>query len=202
MSKKCFVPVESWALASPELLLSGKKTDVGLFAESLIFFDNIVLNIQSSHHLADILKSFKDCFDDIQPFLELIISGVVQIHYFDFISAPIEKDGIYSYWNIQDQTSESSNMLSFQQKILYQKAIEEILPKARNRQKLYSTVAETALVDSSSAYGIAIEASRTAINSHDDLERLLGDFVPSLPLQYRSLFPSKIVVTAEQLSVG
>lgn len=202
MPRKCFVPVESWEFASPELLLSGKHTDVGLLAESLILFDDIVLNVQSAQNVADILQSFKGCFGDIQPFLELLQSGVIKVHYFDFISAPIQHDGVYSYWNIQEQISKESHLLSFQQKILYKKQIERVLPKARQRVKLYNVMSESALIDGADDYEVAINAARSAANSHEDLQCLLRDFTASLPPKYRSLFPSEVTVTAERMPNG
>lgn len=202
MPRKCFVPIESWEFASPELLLSGKHTDIGLLAEALVLFDEIVLNVQTAQNLADVLRSFKGCFGDIQPFLELVRSGVIEPHYFDFVSAPIEDDGVFSYWNIQDQIARESHLRSFQQKILYGSPIQEVLPKPRHRVKLYDAIAESALIDGADAYEIAIDAARKAINSHEDLQRLLRDFVLSLPSKYKDLFPQEITVTVEKLPNG
>lgn len=37
------VPLETWAFSSPDLHISGKKIDVGLFAESLIYYDSVYI---------------------------------------------------------------------------------------------------------------------------------------------------------------
>lgn len=202
MAKKCFVPIEAWAFASPSVRLNGRHTDVGLMAEALVFFDEVIVNIQSSQHLADVLNSFKCCYGNITPLLDLISSGVLKIHYFDFRSSPINNQGVFSYWNIQDKVSEDSHLQSFQQKILYGRPIENVLLKARHRTKMYNLFSEKIIIDGSDKYGNAIEAARESARSHDDIQLLLEAFVKELPNNYQNLFPSKIDVKAFQLEAN
>jgi len=37
---RAFVPIEAWCYSSPSLKYSGKSVDIGLMAESLIYYDN------------------------------------------------------------------------------------------------------------------------------------------------------------------
>lgn len=50
------VPIESWAYQSPDLRAVGKQVDVGLFAESLVYYDAVLLNISTQPQLAELLR--------------------------------------------------------------------------------------------------------------------------------------------------
>lgn len=194
MKKRVFVPIESYALASPEILLRNVRTDSGLFAEALILFEKIDLNVTTSDNLADILQGFMQSFGSISPFLDLINSGDVRLHYFDFISAPIEKNGILSIWNMQDNVAERSHQSSFQQKILYNSAIEKVIPKARHRTRLYEAITKSVVIDASDKYASAIMAAREASKSNSEIEFMLNAFKDSLPKDKRKLLPENIIV--------
>ncbi len=197
MKKRVFVPIESHLFASPEKKMRGECSDVGLLAEALVLFDQVDMNITSAQNLADVLRGFLRSFDSIDPFLDLIEAGAIRVHYFDFISAPIEKEGVLSYWNIQDEGAEKSHRNSFQRKIFYTSTIENLLPKARHRNRLYDVVMRSALIDGSEDYTKAIEAAREAAKSYEDIEFSLNAFKDSLPQEKKRLFPDKITVTAE-----
>ena len=200
--KRCFVPIECWPFASPDLFFEGKKTDIGLLAEALVLFENVTLNIQTPASLADLLESFRSQFGDLSFLFELFQDRVIVIHFFDFMSAPIEKNGVYSYWNIQDELAQRSHLNSFQHKILYAREINDAVPKARHREKLYNLVSDFAIIDESEKYGPAIEAARASINKPQDLEALLNSFLDELPSEKRKFFPPTIKVSARDLGEG
>lgn len=197
MKKRIFVPVESHPYASPEMRLAGQRTDIGLLAEALVLFEQVDLNLTNAGNLADILQSFLATFGSISPLLDLITGGYIRVHYFDFMAVPVEKDGKYTYWNIQDSDAQKSHKDSFRQKILQHEAIDAILPKARHRQRLYDVVAETAIIDGSENYGSAIEAARESSKFSADIEYALNALKDSLPAEQRKLFPDRIEVRAE-----
>jgi hypothetical protein len=43
--KTALVPIDAWCFNSPDVRFAGKRIDVGLFAESLIYYDQILLNV-------------------------------------------------------------------------------------------------------------------------------------------------------------
>lgn len=194
MTKRIFIPTESYAFASPELRLAGKHTDVGLLAEALVLFENCDINVTNGINLADILSSFISSYGSIDPFFDLVESGSIRIHYFDFFTAPIEKDGEYSFWNIQDSLAAASHRESFEHKVLYHPAIDRLL-RTRHRRKLYDVIPSVSTIDASEDYSKAIEAARAAAQSHEEIELLLNAFRDSLPADFRALLPQKIQVT-------
>ena len=54
-----FVPLESWSYHSPELRANNKLIDVGLLAESLIYYDHVIVNVGSQLQFAKLLEYFK-----------------------------------------------------------------------------------------------------------------------------------------------
>jgi hypothetical protein len=102
---RALVPIESWAYQSPELRGQGKQLDVGLLAESLIYYDEVLLNLSNQPQLAELLRWLlaQGALDD---FLALVRGGEVGIYEYSFLSAPVLKDGRYLLINIQDQDQE------------------------------------------------------------------------------------------------
>ena len=50
------VPIEAWCFNSPEVRYKGNHIDVGLFAESLIYYDRILLNVGNPSQFAELIK--------------------------------------------------------------------------------------------------------------------------------------------------
>lgn len=151
------VPIESWAYQSPEIRAVGKQVDVGLFAESLVYYDVVLLNVANQPQFAEFLRWLlaQQMLDD---FLALVREGVIRIYEYSFVSAPVLKDGRYILLNIQDQLQAQPN--SFEQRFLYHPDIEAVLPKARHRQKLYRTFRDRVIEVKAGEFGAAIENAK------------------------------------------
>lgn len=54
------VPIEAWCFNSPEVRYMGKHIDVGLFAESLIYYDRILLNVGNPSQFAELINQMAD----------------------------------------------------------------------------------------------------------------------------------------------
>jgi hypothetical protein len=52
---KVLVPLESWCYHSPEVMLNGGFLDVGLLAEALVYYDQVIITIQNSAELAGLI---------------------------------------------------------------------------------------------------------------------------------------------------
>lgn len=136
--KTALVPIDAWCFSSPELKFGGKKIDVGLFAESLIYYDQILLNVGNPSKFGELIRWLIQSNNYIK-FLELLKEGIVKLYDFAFLTTAIRnKDGIYSVWNLQDQNQIQPN--SFEQRYLYSKSVESCLKKARHRENLYKAV--------------------------------------------------------------
>lgn len=119
---RALVPIESWCYGSPELLARGTSIDIGLLAEALIYYDQVLINVSSPSQFASVLEWFirQDRYDDL---LELFREDIVTVYEYSFVSAPIF-DGnkkMYSLWNVYDEIQ--GKVDSFEQRFLYHEDI-------------------------------------------------------------------------------
>ncbi|MEZ0123807.1 MAG: glycine zipper family protein [Candidatus Reddybacter sp.] len=151
------VPLESWAYASPELIGSGINIDIGLFAESLIYYDTVIVNPSNQPQLAEFINWFIRQ-GSLNDFYMLLNEDVLKIYDYSFMSTAIEKNGSFSLWNIQDPIQAEKN--TFERRFLYHKSIEELFPKARHRKHLYSAFKDNVIEVKSEEFSPAIENAR------------------------------------------
>jgi len=156
---RALVPIESWCYGSPELLARGTPIDIGLLAEALIYYDQVLFNVSSPPQFASILEWFirQDRYDNL---LELFCEDTIQVYEYSFVSAPIfdGKKKIYSLWNVQDEMQGKED--SFEQRFLYHEDIKKLLPKARHRQGLYQALRGKVIEAKAADFGSAIENAR------------------------------------------
>lgn len=155
--KTAFVPIESWCYNSPELRASGKTIDVGLLAESLIYYDRVIINITNQPQFAELLNWFVKQ-NKYNEFLALIDYGIIKIYEYAFITSAIEKEGVYSLLNIQDSIQEKPN--TFEQRFLYHESISACLDNSRKRKKLYQALRENIIEVKASDFGNPVENAR------------------------------------------
>ncbi|MFN6065728.1 MAG: hypothetical protein ACK45T_00895, partial [Pseudanabaena sp.] len=96
------VPLETWAFSSPDLHVRGLEIDIGLFAESLIYYDTVYVVPSNPHFFSLFLKWFADQ-EKLDLFTNLVNEGVIKIYDYSFMTTAIEKGSTYSIWNVQDE---------------------------------------------------------------------------------------------------
>ena len=126
---RAFVPIEAWCYSSPSLKYSGKSIDIGLMAESLIYYDNIYLNINTQQDFAEILKWFINQ-GKFEFFLSLLRDGIIIIYHYAFATAPINKDDKYIIMNIQDEEQKKKN--TFIERFVFHHLLNDIV---NNKQR-------------------------------------------------------------------
>lgn len=171
------VPLESWAYASPELIGVGKIIDIGLFAESLIYYDSVIVNPSNQLQLAEFISWFINN-GTLNDFYMLLKEGTLKIYEHSFISTAIKNDGQYSLWNIQDQLQEEPN--SFEKRYLYHKSIEKLFPKARHRKHLYSALRDNVIEVKAEEFSSAIENARADFNNPRRNSIIVQSFVDEI----------------------
>lgn len=152
-----FVPVESWSYASPDVRLSGSTVDAGLFCESLIYYDRVLLNFGNQSQFAEFLK-WLNVTNELRTFLNLVSEGVVRLADLSFLTSAIEKDGVYSIWNLQDEVQAREG--TFDQRVLYHRHVHVAIPNNRERSRVYDVLRGTAIELKSEQFGPAIESAR------------------------------------------
>jgi len=152
------VPIEAWCYSSPDLRLRGRHIDVGLFAEALIYYDTLLLNVSNPVQLAQLLE-WLEAQDQLPVFLALVREGAVILYDYSFFTAAIESpQGSYSVWNVQDPVQAEQN--TFAQRFLYGREIEQAIKGSRRRKALYSAIAGNVIEAKSESFGNAIENAR------------------------------------------
>lgn len=172
-----FVPIESWSYNSPELRANNKLIDVGLLAESLIYYDSVIVNVGNQQQFAKLLEWFLKQ-GKFQDFLSLVNNGVLKIYEYSFATAAVDNKGIYTILNIQDEIQAQPN--TFEKRYLYHKDVQDCLPHARHRNALYKALRENVIEVKADEFGNAIENSRKDYDNPDRNALIVQAFVEEL----------------------
>jgi hypothetical protein len=154
------VPISTWCYNSPDARAAGRSIDIGLFTEALIYYDRVAVSITTQPEFAEFLRWFIDtgCFDDL---LALLGDGTIKIYDYSFAILAVENAGVYSLVNIQDEIQAEPN--TFERRVLYHQAVQNVLPKARQRERLYKAVRGNVIEAKAADFDKAIE------NAQEDL---------------------------------
>ena len=131
------VPIESWCYASPDRRAAGASIDIGLFAEALIYYDRVLVNVGNQPQFAEFLAWFESQ-DSLADLFALFRDGTLGVYDYAFVVSAIEKNGVYSIWNLQDPVQAEPN--TFEQRVLYHPSVEQVLARARHRKQLYKAL--------------------------------------------------------------
>lgn len=176
--KTALVPMESWCYSSPELRARGKSVDLGLFAEALIYYDCVMVNLTNQPQFAEFLKWFiaQNRLDD---FLALVRDGVVKLYDYAFATATVKDEmDTYSIWNIQDPVQAEPN--TFEQRFLYHDSVEAIFLKSRHRKRLYEALRGNVIEVKSEEFGSSVENARKDFHDHRRNALIIQAFVDEL----------------------
>jgi len=123
---------------SPELLRSGKKIDMGLFAEALIYYERVFVIPGNEVMFTDFVSWFVKQ-GKYNEMLALIREGILNFYHYAFASTAVQlPDGKYSAMNIQDQ--EQATVSTFEKRFLSTNRLGTILPHTRQRARLYRDI--------------------------------------------------------------
>jgi len=198
-NKNVLVPLESWAYASPELLCSGKSIDIGLFAESLIYYDTVIINPTNQPQLAEFISWFIDN-GTLNDLYMLLKEGVLKIYEYSFVSAAVKKDGEYLFMNIQDQLQAEKN--SFERRFLYHSSVEELFPKTSHRKHLYSAFRDNVIEVKAEEFGSAIDNARADFINPRRNSIIVQSFVDEIYRINNLGHPPKIEATVDKTMDG
>lgn len=150
---KAIVPLGSWCYNSPELRTNGHSIDIGLLAESLIYYDCVLINVTTQPQFAELLNWFVQQ-NKYSDFLALIKNGVIKIYDYAFISTAVNQEGVYSLVNIQDPIQAQPN--TFEQRFLYHQTVQSCLGNSRQKKSLYKTLRNNVIEVKADSFGSAI----------------------------------------------
>lgn len=189
------VPISTWCYNSPDVRAAGRSVDIGLFAEALIYYDRVAVSITTQPEFAEFLRWFIDAgrFDDL---LALVADGTIKIYDYAFATLAVEKDGVYSLFNIQDQIQAEAD--TFEQRVLYHQAVQEALPNASQRERLYKAVRGNVFEAKAADFSKAVENAREDLRDPRRTSLIIQAYVDEL-YRFRNLdHPPEVRATVTQ----
>ena len=171
------VPISTWCYNSPDVRAAGRSVAIGLFAEALIYYDRVAVSITTQPEFAEFLRWFIDAgrFDDL---LALLGDGTVKIYDYAFATLAVEKNGVYSLLNIQDQIQAEPD--TFERRILYHEAVQRAVPTARQRERLYKAVRGNVFEVKAAEFGKAVDNAREDLRDARRTSLIIQAYVDEL----------------------
>jgi len=198
---KALVPLESWCYNSPDIRLGGNTIDIGLLAEALIYYDQILINVTNPLQFAELVRWFvvRKNYSDL---ISLFDDETIKVYDYSFYTAAIksEEKGSYLIMNMEDQVQKQSN--TFEQRYLYHESLDDCFRNSRERKKLYRTLRQKVIEVKAQDFGRSIDNAR--LDYLDPrrnallLQALVDEIYPLLTLDK----PPTIIATIEKLPDG
>lgn len=184
---RALVPIESWCFNSPELLTQGKSVDLGLLAEALIYYDQVLFNVADQPQFAAVLEWFlrQNCFSDL---LKLFQDGTLYVYEYSFLPASVydEKNDQYFLYNLEDEEQQKPN--SFERRFLYHSAVQNLIIKGRHRNQLYRVLRDRVIEAKAREFEDAIHVSRKDFGDVYRNSLIVQSFIDEL-FRFRGLEP-------------
>jgi hypothetical protein len=195
---KALVPLESWSYSSPERRYAGNLIDIGLMAEALIYYDQILLNITNQPQLAEFINWFvtQKKYGDL---ISLFQDGTIKLYDYSFATAAIldAAKNTYMIMNIQDPIQEQPN--TFEQRFLYHPSLNGCFKNSSERKKLYKTLRGKVTEVKAKDFGPSIENARRDYQDTRRKSLLLQAFVDEVYPTFELGTPPTITATVEVL---
>jgi hypothetical protein len=153
------VPLESWSYNSPEIRREGKSIDIGLMAEALIYYDQLLLNITNQPQFAEFINWFvsQKKYGDL---ISLFQDETIKLYDYSFATSAIldAANNSYMIMNMQDSIQEQPN--TFEQRFLYHQSLNGCFKNSSERKKLYKSLRGKVIEVKAKDFGLSIENAR------------------------------------------
>jgi len=141
--------------------MDGRSIDIGLFAEALIYYDRVIINPTNPMQFAELLSWLLEN-NDLDDYYALVESGNIDLYEYSFMTSIIEKDGVMSLWNMQDEAMKEEG--SFEKRFLYHESINQVLTHARQRERLYRVFRDNVYEVKAKQFGPAVQNAKEDYN--------------------------------------
>jgi hypothetical protein len=130
---RALVPVDTWLYSSPELIEQKRSVDIGLLAEALIYYDQVLVSVTNKHQFADLISLLILHGLTYSQLIDLIREGTLQVYNYAFYTLPFVHDDMIELWNIQDPILEKPN--SFPERFLDSEELSRCFPDSQQMSK-------------------------------------------------------------------
>lgn len=136
-----FVPIASGYFQSPELFARGRTVDTGLLAESLVFYDRVLVHVDNPHQFADLISWLTQQGLKRGDLLRLLRDNIIQIYNYAFTTNPYgDSSTIHGLYNLSDQVMVQPN--SFVKRFLEFEKLRTCFSTLRQYERFCQTAAE------------------------------------------------------------
>lgn len=167
------VPLEVWSFSSPCLAKAKKHVDLGLLAESLIYYDQVLFNINTVEEFEELLEWFSSQ-GKLDLFFSLLRERTLRPFYYHFMTSAINNQGTFSIWNIN--TPQENNQSDFIRLIVYRSNLAKFM-NSRKRALLYKIIEENLINETAEGYDPPVENSRLALKQTERINLLTQAYV-------------------------
>lgn len=130
---RAFVPLDVDVQSSPELKEQGRRVDVGLLAEALLYYDRILFNVANPHLFTELINWFLERGFYAQ-LIDLLRKETLQVYYYAFYTLPlVHPNGVIDLRNINDQVMIQPN--SFEKRFLNFEGLRPVFSSNRQFEK-------------------------------------------------------------------
>jgi|SRR5579862_6502867 len=156
---KVFVPLETCFYYSPDLSHRGVGIDAGLLAESLIYYDQVVLAIETVEGFAELAQWFHTQ-GEFDTFLAMIKDKTLTVYEYSFRTSLITIVGDTKSMLVNAQFPGQEKRNSFRSRYLQDEKVKRIVPGRDNRKK-FKQLLGTGVIEAKAAdFGPPITAAR------------------------------------------
>ena len=157
------VPLEAWAFQSPHLAHLGLRTDLGGVAEALIYYDRVLLNVQSPQELTDLFSMFARA-GQLNALTGMLQDRTIRLCHFAFVNDPwrrIGSDGkpYGPMFLLSAQTSEQAAPGWLDRGLLSALPLEQWYSRGRRRGAVLRAIREGAIKVKANEFGAAVRAA-------------------------------------------
>lgn len=191
------MPIETWCYSSPGLRFVGKRIDIGLLAEALIYYDQVLVNVANEEQFADLLNWFIER-GKFNEFVALLNSGILKIYDYSFATAAtlVVEKGSYIVINIQDPIQAEPN--TFRRRYLRHNSIKSTLKSNSSWVRLNNALRDNVIEVKAEEFGNPNENAEQDFGNGDRLSIVLQSFVEELYAFKKLGRPPTIDVSVER----
>lgn len=186
--KQAFVELEAWEYNSPYLKYQGKASDLGLLAESLIYYDQSIVYLTTVKQFEELVLWFVK-HDKFDLLIELLKNQTIRFFYYQFMTTAINNQGIFSIWNIN--LPKANNQSDFIRLILYRTNLTPYLNTSK-RARLYKIIEDNLIDEGSEDYDTPVEDARKALKDPQKCNMLIQAYVDKIFSYFKLGTPPKI----------
>lgn len=189
-----YLPAESWCYASPDIAYEKRSVDVGLLAESLLYYDGVYFSLSTESQYAELLEWLLSQPCERAVF-GLIEEGILRTFHYCFATVPIQdRDGSYQIWNMQDERQHAPRYLEH---FFSHPEISRNSVSSDRGKRLVESLLKNAAEVKSDLYGQAIENARKDVQNPKHcaviVQSLLDEVWPMLELGETPLVRTKVI---------